>query len=67
MDDVLLYPGYAGVNCEEDIDACVTDGGAPKCRNGATCIDSIVGLEYNCVCLPGYTGKLFYTIEAEQM
>lgn len=49
--DCVCIPGYAGVNCETEIDEC--EGGV--CQNGARCEDSVNG--YICHCLPGFAGS----------
>ena len=49
--------GYNGTRCEINIDACSVNQSTPPCRNGATCVDSDVGLEFTCLCPAGFTGK----------
>lgn len=49
--NIFLFTGYRGVNCEENIDDCPGN----LCQNGATCIDGINS--YTCQCPPSYTGK----------
>ncbi|XP_028712759.1 neurocan core protein [Peromyscus leucopus] len=44
--------GYAGENCEIDIDDCLCS----PCENGGTCIDEVNG--FLCLCLPSYGGSL---------
>ncbi|CAO2612625.1 Neurocan core protein, partial [Lemmus lemmus] len=44
--------GYAGENCEIDIDDCLCS----PCENGGTCIDGVNG--FTCLCLPSYGGRL---------
>ncbi|XP_021078729.1 neurocan core protein isoform X3 [Mesocricetus auratus] len=44
--------GYAGENCEIDIDDCLCS----PCENGGTCIDEVNG--FVCLCLPSYGGSL---------
>ncbi|XP_032902672.1 neurocan core protein isoform X2 [Amblyraja radiata] len=44
--------GFAGENCEIDIDECHSS----PCENGATCVDGINC--FTCLCLPSYTGSL---------
>ncbi|XP_004873483.1 neurocan core protein [Heterocephalus glaber] len=44
--------GFAGENCEIDIDDCVCS----PCENGGTCIDEVNG--FVCLCLPSYGGSL---------
>ncbi|XP_055474656.1 neurocan core protein isoform X1 [Psammomys obesus] len=44
--------GYAGENCEIDIDDCLCS----PCENGGTCIDEVNG--FICLCLPSYGGSL---------
>ncbi|XP_052018599.1 neurocan core protein [Apodemus sylvaticus] len=44
--------GYAGENCEIDIDDCLCS----PCENGGTCIDDVNG--FVCLCLPSYGGSL---------
>jgi Notch-like protein len=49
--------GYAGTNCEEDINECDPD----PCQNGATCTETLDGTTptvgvYHCECVAGYTG-----------
>ncbi|XP_063416131.1 fibropellin-1-like [Mytilus trossulus] len=43
--------GYAGVNCEENINECDSS----PCQHSGTCTDGIN--EYMCACVPGYTGS----------
>lgn len=43
--------GYAGDDCEYNIDECAS----LPCRNGGTCIDDVN--DYHCVCHPGFTDK----------
>lgn len=40
----------AGVNCEENLDECLSN----PCQNGGTCDDRENG--YVCTCTPGYAG-----------
>ncbi|KAM5237967.1 neurocan core protein [Ctenodactylus gundi] len=47
--------GFAGENCEIDIDDCVCN----PCENGGTCIDEVNG--FVCLCLPSYGGSLCET------
>ncbi|KAF6306732.1 neurocan [Rhinolophus ferrumequinum] len=44
--------GFAGENCEIDIDDCVSS----PCENGGTCIDEVNA--FVCLCLPSYGGSL---------
>ncbi|PNJ28263.1 NCAN isoform 4 [Pongo abelii] len=44
--------GFAGENCEIDIDDCLCS----PCENGGTCIDEVNG--FVCLCLPSYGGSL---------
>lgn len=44
-------PGYAGANCQVNVDDCAT---AP-CQNAGTCQDGVN--DYTCSCTLGYTGK----------
>ncbi|KAM6217776.1 neurocan core protein [Rhynchocyon petersi] len=44
--------GFAGENCEIDIDDCICS----PCENGGTCIDEVNG--FVCLCLPSYGGNL---------
>uniref|UniRef100_A0A8C9UP86 Neurocan core protein n=1 Tax=Spermophilus dauricus TaxID=99837 RepID=A0A8C9UP86_SPEDA len=44
--------GFAGENCEIDIDDCICS----PCENGGTCIDEVNG--FVCLCLPSYGGSL---------
>ncbi|XP_005409679.1 PREDICTED: neurocan core protein [Chinchilla lanigera] len=44
--------GFAGENCEIDIDDCVCS----PCENGGTCIDEVNS--FVCLCLPSYGGSL---------
>ncbi|XP_037673897.1 neurocan core protein isoform X2 [Choloepus didactylus] len=44
--------GFAGENCEIDIDDCVCS----PCENGGTCVDEVNG--FVCICLPSYGGSL---------
>ncbi|XP_054434723.1 neurocan core protein [Pteronotus mesoamericanus] len=44
--------GFAGENCEIDIDDCVSS----PCENGGTCIDEVNA--FACLCLPSYGGSL---------
>ncbi|GAB1293233.1 Neurocan core protein [Apodemus speciosus] len=44
--------GYAGENCEIDIDDCLCS----PCENGGTCVDEVNG--FACLCLPSYGGSL---------
>ncbi|XP_069864036.1 neurocan core protein isoform X2 [Dipodomys merriami] len=44
--------GFAGENCEIDIDDCACS----PCQNGGTCIDEVAG--FVCLCLPSYGGGL---------
>ncbi|XP_045155079.1 neurocan core protein [Echinops telfairi] len=43
--------GFAGENCEIDIDDCACS----PCANGGTCIDEVNG--FGCLCLPSYGGS----------
>ncbi|PNI50310.1 NCAN isoform 4 [Pan troglodytes] len=43
--------GFAGENCEIDIDDCLCS----PCENGGTCIDEVNG--FVCLCLPSYGGS----------
>ncbi|XP_075413089.1 neurocan core protein [Tenrec ecaudatus] len=43
--------GFAGENCEIDIDDCICS----PCENGGTCIDEVNG--FVCLCLPSYGGS----------
>lgn len=47
----FLSPGFAGQNCEDNIDDCPGN----NCKNGGTCVDGVN--TYNCQCLPEWTGK----------
>lgn len=47
----LLHAGFAGQNCEENIDDCPGN----NCRNGGTCVDGVN--TYNCQCPPEWTGS----------
>uniref|UniRef100_A0A8C9BDM0 Neurocan core protein n=1 Tax=Phocoena sinus TaxID=42100 RepID=A0A8C9BDM0_PHOSS len=44
--------GFAGENCEIDIDDCISS----PCENGGTCIDEVNA--FVCLCLPSYGGSL---------
>ncbi|XP_062034903.1 neurocan core protein [Lepus europaeus] len=44
--------GFAGENCEIDIDDCMCS----PCENGGTCVDEVNG--FVCLCLPSYGGSL---------
>ena len=43
-------PGYAGFNCDVDLDEC----GSYPCQNGATCTDA--SYAYQCTCANGFSG-----------
>ncbi|XP_078282273.1 LOW QUALITY PROTEIN: protein crumbs homolog 2a [Rhinoraja longicauda] len=43
---------YFGKNCELLFDACRF----PLCMNNGTCHTTLGSLQYNCTCLPGFTG-----------
>lgn len=47
----LFCAGFAGQNCEENIDDCPGN----NCRNGGTCVDGVN--TYNCQCPPEWTGS----------
>ncbi|XP_067684044.1 fibropellin-1-like [Haliotis asinina] len=47
----ICTPGWYGVNCEVNVDDCVSS----PCQNGATCIDKHRG--YICACPYGFTGE----------
>uniref|UniRef100_A0A8C4WJN1 Neurogenic locus notch homolog protein 1 n=1 Tax=Gopherus evgoodei TaxID=1825980 RepID=A0A8C4WJN1_9SAUR len=47
----FLSPGFAGQNCEDNIDDCPGN----NCKNGGTCVDGVN--TYNCQCLPEWTGQ----------
>jgi Golgi apparatus protein 1 len=42
--------GFAGANCETNIDDCALN----PCQHGGTCIDFVD--DYKCYCLPGFSG-----------
>nr|XP_026693146.1 protein crumbs homolog 1 isoform X3 [Ciona intestinalis] len=44
--------GYKGVNCETEIDECLT---IQPCSNNSTCVDHIA--DYICHCGPGFGGR----------
>ena len=51
-------PGYMGYYCDE-FDGCYTQ----PCRNGGDCTDivgGVQGMEYQCSCATGFTGKFNY-------
>lgn len=43
--------GYAGDDCELNIDECASQ----PCRNGGSCVDDVN--DYRCNCYPGFTGE----------
>lgn len=47
----LLYTGFTGQNCEENINDCPGN----NCKNGGTCVDGVN--TYNCQCPPEWTGN----------
>ena len=47
---IPLLNRYAGINCQTNIDDCVSS----PCQNGGRCIDRVAG--YVCGCLPMWTG-----------
>ena len=57
--DCSASVGWAGVDCDDDIDECE----AHPCYNGATCLDSndsstVALTAFQCVCPAGYEGTL---------
>ena len=59
----LCFPGYDGVNCQIDIDECLSS----PCQNSATCrqrsdstragFDLSAADGYDCDCVTGFTGQ----------
>ena len=49
---LLLCAGWQGLNCNDDIDECLSS----PCQNGATCYNT--DGSYNCTCAEGYEGEL---------
>ena len=52
----FYFEGYEGSQCEVNVDACNMFGNDTVCLNGATCVDSDVGLDWSCLCVAGFTG-----------
>uniref|UniRef100_A0A8C0VJC2 EGF-like domain-containing protein n=1 Tax=Cyanistes caeruleus TaxID=156563 RepID=A0A8C0VJC2_CYACU len=48
-------PGTRGRLCEENVDDCAAESGAPRCFNGGQCIDQVGG--YSCLCPQGFAGE----------
>ena len=47
--------GWAGDNCETNINDCVTGAGASPCLNGAVCTDGLA--KYTCACTGASTRR----------
>lgn len=43
-------PGFAGINCETNIDECL----GVACPSNSHCVDGVNS--YSCICNPGYSG-----------
>lgn len=48
--------GFTGYQCSINYDDCLLN----QCQNGGTCVDRIA--DFDCICPPGYTGKLIWLI-----
>ncbi len=49
---VFLYVHFSGVNCESDLDECLS---FRPCQNDGQCVDLVNA--FRCICQPGFTGK----------